>query len=105
MDKGYLSNFPEPGEVDEIKPQNSLLLHQTKPNVEDWSLVPNPVVEGWLPVLSWCIIAPLHATLFYTIPNCKTRTNLYLVTFLMSVFWIAIFSYIMVWMVSSNLKI
>ncbi|XP_015793293.1 sodium/potassium/calcium exchanger 4 isoform X1 [Tetranychus urticae] len=72
----------------------------SSPNVEDWSLVPNPVVEGWLPVLRWCIIAPLHATLFYTIPNCKTRTNLYLVTFLMSVFWIAIFSYIMVWMVT-----
>uniref|UniRef100_T1L3E4 Uncharacterized protein n=1 Tax=Tetranychus urticae TaxID=32264 RepID=T1L3E4_TETUR len=75
----------------------------SSPNVEDWSLVPNPVVEGWLPVLRWCIIAPLHATLFYTIPNCKTRTNLYLVTFLMSVFWIAIFSYIhyVFWMVSN----
>lgn len=74
----------------------------SSPNVDDWSLVPNPVVEGWLPVIRWCIIAPLHATLFYTIPNCKTRSNLFLATFLMSVFWIAVFSYIMVWMVSSG---
>ncbi|XP_074601614.1 sodium/potassium/calcium exchanger 4-like [Brevipalpus obovatus] len=70
------------------------------PNIDEWSNVPNPVVEGWAATIKWCVRAPLHATLFHTIPSCKERPNLFLLTFLTSILWIAIFSYIMVWMVT-----
>lgn len=82
----------------------SLLTHERitqSPNIQEWSNVPNPVVEGWLPVIKWCTRAPLHATLYHTIPSCKEKPNFFLLTFLMSVFWIAVFSYIMVWMVNN----
>ncbi|RWS22044.1 potassium-dependent sodium-calcium exchanger-like protein 3 [Leptotrombidium deliense] len=72
----------------------------TAKDLEHWRRVPNPTVEGWLPVIRWCMDAPLHASLFYTIPNCKVKTNLFMLTFFMSVFWTAVFSYIMVWMVT-----
>ncbi len=58
-------------------------------------------IDGWLICSKWAVIAPLHATLFYTIPNCKVKQNLFLVTFFMSILWTAIFSYVMVWMVSN----
>ncbi|KAI1286170.1 Sodium/potassium/calcium exchanger 3 [Halotydeus destructor] len=64
-----------------------------------WQLVPNPTVEGWLPVIKWCLIYPLHAALHYTIPDCRKKPMLFMVTFLASVLWTAIFSYVMVWMV------
>lgn len=48
----------------------------------------------------WAVIAPLHASLYYTIPDCKAKSNMFLVTFLASITWTAIFSYIMVWMVT-----
>jgi hypothetical protein len=58
-------------------------------------------IDGWFICSKWAVIAPLHATLFYTIPNCKVKQNLFLVTFFMSILWTAIFSYVMVWMVSN----
>ncbi|RWS17744.1 potassium-dependent sodium-calcium exchanger-like protein 3 [Dinothrombium tinctorium] len=69
-------------------------------DLEHWRRVPNPAVEGWFQVVKWCIDAPLHASLFYTIPNCKVKSNLFLLTFLTSIFWTGVFSYIMVWMVT-----
>ena len=48
----------------------------------------------------WAVQAPLHAALFYTIPDCKAKSNMFLVTFFASITWTAIFSYIMVWMVT-----
>lgn len=69
------------------------------PEPEEWLSAPNPLVVGWLPVFKWSLIYPLNAALFYTIPDCKKRPLLFMVTFLMSVLWTAIFSYIMVWMV------
>ena len=45
-------------------------------------------------------MAPLHAALFYTIPNVKQNPNKFLLTFFASITWTAVFSYIMVWMVT-----
>lgn len=70
------------------------------PIYEMWQLAPNPAVEGWLPVIKWCLVYPLHAALYYTIPDCKKKPVLFLATFTLSVTWTAIFSYIMVWMVT-----
>ena len=62
--------------------------------------MPNPSVVGWLPFVKWCANYPLDAALFYTIPDCRKRPRLFLASFLMSITWTAVFSYIMVWMVT-----
>ena len=69
------------------------------PDPKEWLSAPNPMVVGWLPVITWSLTYPLNAALFYTIPDCKKRPMLFLVTFLMAVLWTAILSYVMVWMV------
>jgi len=69
------------------------------PEPEEWLSAPNPLVVGWFPVIIWSLTYPLHAALHYTIPDCKKRPLLFLVTFFMSILWTAILSYIMVWMV------
>ncbi|CAG2114438.1 unnamed protein product [Medioppia subpectinata] len=65
-----------------------------------WRRIPDPNVDGWYGCCKWGARAPLHAILFYTIPDCKVKQNLFLVTFFMSITWTAVFSYVMVWMVS-----
>lgn len=57
-------------------------------------------VDGLYICAKWLVVAPLHAALFYTIPDCKVKGHLFLVTFFASITWTAIFSYIMVWMVT-----
>ncbi|CAN8000348.1 unnamed protein product, partial [Ixodes hexagonus] len=53
-------------------------------------------------VMLWCFQAPLLATLHYTVPDCRTARGkkLFMVSFVMSIFWTAVFSYVMVWMVT-----
>lgn len=48
--------------------------------------------------ISW----PILILLYFTIPNCaKPRwERLFMLSFFLSTVWIAIFSYVMVWMVS-----
>lgn len=53
-------------------------------------------------VIYWYISLPIIALLHFTIPDCKTPRweRWFMMTFLVSVLWIAIFSYVMVWMVT-----
>ncbi|XP_078518183.1 sodium/potassium/calcium exchanger 4 [Lissotriton helveticus] len=50
----------------------------------------------------WAFSWPLICILYFSIPNCsKPRwENMFMLTFMMSTLWIAIFSYVMVWMVT-----
>eukprot|EP00795_Rhopilema_esculentum_P013513 gene13513-4393_t len=50
----------------------------------------------------WLFSRPIIILLYYTIPDCKKEKweRFYLATFFMSIVWIAVFSYIMVWMVT-----
>ncbi|XP_033830546.1 sodium/potassium/calcium exchanger 3 [Periophthalmus magnuspinnatus] len=52
--------------------------------------------------LKWLLSWPVTFLLFFTVPNCnKSRwERWYLLTFLSSTLWIALFSYLMVWMVT-----
>lgn len=54
-----------------------------------------------LQVVFWIISLPLVIVLYFTIPDCRKPkwAAWYLLTFLASIFWIMIFSYLMVWMV------
>ncbi|XP_071787820.1 sodium/potassium/calcium exchanger 4-like [Asterias amurensis] len=60
------------------------------------------VPDGVLPVIRWLVCLPLSTLLFFTIPDCRRKRfeHWYMVTFFMSIVWIALFSYIMVWMVA-----
>ena len=43
------------------------------------------------------IAAPLMYLFYYTVPNCKKKTHLFMVVFFESIFYIGFFSYFMVW--------
>lgn len=47
------------------------------------------------------LLLPLNAIFCFTIPNCKIERlrKWYMVTFIMSICWLAVLSYFMVWMV------
>lgn len=57
---------------------------------------------GCVNTCKWLISWPLLLILFFTIPNCaKSRWEKYfMLSFLLSTVWIAVFSYFMVWMVT-----
>ena len=67
---------------------------------EYWRSVPNYQEQGPLLFAKWVVVAPLYAALHYTVPNCKKNQSMFMATFLVSIVWIALFSYLMVWMVS-----
>ncbi|KAM8921698.1 sodium/potassium/calcium exchanger 4 [Pelodytes ibericus] len=70
-------------------------------NVSNY-LVPFSVPSGCVNQFKWVFSWPLICILYFTVPNCsKTRwENFFMLTFMLSTMWIAIFSYIMVWMVT-----
>ncbi|GMI08301.1 hypothetical protein TrVE_jg10476 [Triparma verrucosa] len=49
--------------------------------------------------IMWAITRPIDFSLYYTIPQCgvEEKKHLYLVAFAMSLVWIAIYAYLMVW--------
>ncbi|KAJ6661832.1 hypothetical protein lerEdw1_013003 [Lerista edwardsae] len=58
--------------------------------------------EGKMDKVKWILTWPLIFLLFFTIPNCsKPRwENFFMLTFILSTVWIALFSYVMVWLVT-----
>ncbi|XP_014771268.1 sodium/potassium/calcium exchanger 4 [Octopus bimaculoides] len=70
--------------------------------VEQWKTMPSINTDGILAIVKWVIAYPIQFALYYTIPDCrKPRFQQYFIaTFLTSILWIAIFSYLMVWMVT-----
>lgn len=51
--------------------------------------------------VKWLLSWPLSCLLYYTVPNCLLPhwERWFMVTFVASTLWIAVFSYLMVWMV------
>lgn len=60
-----------------------------------------PLSEGWCARVKWLLSWPVNILLRCTIPDCNLPQweRWYLLTFLSSTLWIALFSYLMVWMV------
>ncbi|XP_067649798.1 sodium/potassium/calcium exchanger 4-like isoform X2 [Haliotis asinina] len=80
----------------EISPSSS---DQSLPHHHSPWIVP----ESFLLRIFWVAMVPVKILLYVTVPDCRRRTKwrkLYLVTFTMSVLWIAVFSYVLVWMVT-----
>ena len=61
--------------------------------------------DGWCDRLKWLLSWPVSFLLHFTIPDCNLPRweRWYLLTFLSSTLWIALFSYLMVWMVRHTL--
>ncbi|XP_027493709.1 sodium/potassium/calcium exchanger 4 [Corapipo altera] len=75
--------------------------NQEEENEQD-ALTPFSVPDGKMNKVKWFLTWPLIFLLFATIPNCsKPRwEKWFMLTFILSTFWIALFSYFMVWMVT-----
>ncbi|XP_034554826.1 sodium/potassium/calcium exchanger 4 isoform X2 [Notolabrus celidotus] len=69
---------------------------------ENETISPFHVPRGIGSKLKWLLSWPLLLLLFFTVPNCaKPRWEKYfMVSFILSTVWIAVFSYLMVWMVT-----
>lgn len=65
---------------------------------------PNPFAEAKGDKAKWVFTWPLIFLLCVTIPNCsKPRwEKFFMVTFVTATLWIAVFSYLMVWLVSDG---
>ncbi|XP_041661559.1 sodium/potassium/calcium exchanger 4 isoform X1 [Cheilinus undulatus] len=83
----------ENGNVPEDKP--------TEPEEND-TISPFHIPRGIGSKLKWLLSWPLLLLLYLTIPNCaKPRWEKYfMLSFILSTVWIAVFSYLMVWMVT-----
>lgn len=66
--------------------------------------LPHPPAEARGDKAKWVFTWPLIFLLCITIPNCsKPRwEKLFMVTFISATLWIAVFSYLMVWLVSGS---
>ncbi|CAG7822339.1 unnamed protein product [Allacma fusca] len=74
-----------------VAPQTESILSQFDP----------PADQGLKKVL-WRFSLPLVYLFYYTVPDCRIETwkSWYIVTFTLAMLWIAVFSYIMVWMIT-----
>ncbi|KAK5864722.1 hypothetical protein PBY51_015941 [Eleginops maclovinus] len=69
---------------------------------DDAPLKPFVVPDGVCLRLKWLLSWPLSVLLYFTIPDCSLPRweRWYLLSFLSSTLWIALYSYLMVWMVT-----
>lgn len=62
---------------------------------------PFSVPQGFFYKTLWLVSLPITCLLYVTIPDCRKERweNWYLFSFIMSVLWVAIFTYVLIWMV------
>uniref|UniRef100_A0A4W4FJE3 Sodium/calcium exchanger membrane region domain-containing protein n=1 Tax=Electrophorus electricus TaxID=8005 RepID=A0A4W4FJE3_ELEEL len=77
---------------------------EDKPSEEEDSELTSPfsLPRGCMNRTKWLISWPLLLLLYFTVPNCgKPRwEKFFMLSFILSTVWIAVFSYFMVWMVT-----
>ena len=72
---------------------------------EEWKdplVKPLALDDGKWAVFCWYVTLPFNYASVYTIPNCNKpdKQNMYVPAFLISVVWICLYSYVMVWMIT-----
>ncbi|KAK2154216.1 hypothetical protein LSH36_274g01058 [Paralvinella palmiformis] len=74
-------------------------IHSVDKDTSPWVLHPP---DGALRCTLWVIALPLIIIMFISIPDCRQPRwqKCYIITFIMSILWIGVFSYIMVWMIT-----
>ena len=63
---------------------------------------PFEIPKSSFKLVVWVIMLPIHALFFITMPDCRKKgwENWYPVTFVVSIVWMAVISYVLVWTVS-----
>lgn len=94
-----------PGMVDTEsgdKPGAEVGQQEEEDDDEDGIFSPVRIPDGWCARVKWVITWPLGLLLYCTVPNCILPRwhRWFMVTFVASTLWIAVFSYLMVWMVT-----
>ncbi|KAK8748010.1 hypothetical protein OTU49_016269 [Cherax quadricarinatus] len=86
----------EPAEV-EAAPTRSMAPEMKDDDVSPWT-VPVGICER----INWALSLPLVALHHFTTPDCRRERfrRWHLITFIMSMIWIAAYSYVMVWMIT-----
>ncbi|XP_074854857.1 sodium/potassium/calcium exchanger 4 [Carettochelys insculpta] len=89
------------GKHENIENGNIIMENQEEENEHD-NLSPFSAPDGKMNKVKWILTWPLLFLLFCTIPNCNNPRweNFFMLTFILSTLWIALFSYVMVWMVT-----
>ncbi|XP_007055501.4 sodium/potassium/calcium exchanger 4 isoform X1 [Chelonia mydas] len=96
-----MSKTIQNGKHENIENGNIIVENQEEENEHD-NASPFSPPDGKMNKVKWIFTWPLLFLLFCTIPNCsKPRwENFFMLTFILSTLWIALFSYFMVWMVT-----
>ncbi|CAF3642731.1 unnamed protein product [Rotaria sp. Silwood1] len=68
---------------------------------DEWKNIPNYNYD-LLGFIKWAFILPIKILFYYTIPDCRNPRYLkwYPLTFIMTIVWLCVLTYIMVWMVT-----
>ncbi|TFK15955.1 potassium channel subfamily K member 10 [Platysternon megacephalum] len=90
------------GKHENIENGNIIVEENQEEENEHENASPFSAPDGKMNKVKWIFTWPLLFLLFCTIPNCsKPRwENFFMLTFILSTLWIALFSYFMVWMVT-----
>jgi hypothetical protein len=75
---------------------------QFKEDLDDEPESPCTVPDGCWKRFIWVLGLPLSLTLYVTVPDCRRERfkKCFVLTFILSVVWIGLFSYLMVWMIT-----
>lgn len=68
-------------------------------NTNEQTHLPRPK-SSWsnlLPIVWWTICLPVNFALWATIPDCRTKRTLYPITFVVSIIWVSVITYILSW--------
>ena len=74
--------------------------------ISDTAYVATPwvwaVPSSWYKRIIWVISWPLIGVMFMTVPDCRQQRwrRWFIVTFVTSILWIGVYSYLMVWMIA-----
>ncbi|XP_032383588.1 LOW QUALITY PROTEIN: sodium/potassium/calcium exchanger 3 [Etheostoma spectabile] len=92
----------ETGGVAHPKEEEEEEEEQEEGEEENIPFKPFTLPRGWCVRLKWLLSWPVSVLLYFSIPDCNLPRweRWYLLTFLSSTLWIALFSYLMVWMVT-----
>ncbi|KAJ8028924.1 Sodium/potassium/calcium exchanger 5 [Holothuria leucospilota] len=100
---GYTSEMED---IDHSEPEDgyaTVVSHTVQGEPED-SLSPFQIPkERWITIIMWVLYLPPSVMFYFTIPNCqKEKWNRWFpVTFVVSLIWIGISSYVLVWMANT----
>ncbi|XP_074648859.1 sodium/potassium/calcium exchanger 4-like [Tubulanus polymorphus] len=78
-----------------------LSMAEDETDLDEWKRLPS-LDSGVFSVLTWAVSYPIRIVLYFTTPDCRKQSweKWFIGTFIMSIVWIATFSYVMVWMVT-----